>query len=106
MGTIFGSNGDRLFHPGDTSFFDRSSGENDRIYHSGNMAFGEDNMYTGGSVSSFGNHRIFSCGNTYECDGNRYTRVGNTLFGPNGERWYGDDMSDGDIRDIISHNRS
>lgn len=103
MGTIFGSNEGRLFKQGDTSFWEQHSGKDDIIYHSGNMAFGGENMYTDRNISFFNNCRIFGTGNTFECGRKRYTKVGNTLWGPDGKRWYGDDMSDCDIRDIISH---
>lgn len=106
MGTIFGSNGDRFNRQKDTTFYDGVSGERDRIFHSGNAAYGEDeDMFTAGGVSSYGDKHIFGSGNRYECDGKTYTRVGNTLFGPNSERWTGGDMSDSDIRDIISRHR-
>lgn len=107
MSTIFGSNGDRINKQGKTSFFDCLSGNHDRVFHEGSTSFGKnENMFTGGGVSSFGNHHIFGSGNVYECDGRQYTRVGNTLFGPDGKRWLGgDDMSDSDVRDIISHDR-
>lgn len=105
MSTIFGSNGDQFNRQGNHTFYNGSNGRSDNIYHAGSSAYGDNGpMYNGGGVSSFNGGRIFSSGNMYECNGQQYFRSGNTLFGPNGQRWYGDNMSDSDIRDIISHN--
>lgn len=105
MSTVFGSNEDRFNKQGDSTFFDKTSGKHDRIFHAGSSAMSEEeHMFNAGRVSSFGNQHIFGNSNAYECNGKRYTRVGNTLFGSDGKRWMGgDNMTDGDIRDIISH---
>lgn len=105
MSTIFGSNGDQFNRHGDHTFYNGANGRSDNVFHSGSSSYGNNGpMYNGGSVSSFGGGQIFHSGNMYECNGQQYFKSGNTLFGPNGQRWYGDDMSDADIRDIISHN--
>lgn len=104
MSTIFGSNGDQFHKQGDHTFYNGANDRSDNIYHAGSSSYGNNGpMYNGGSVSSFGGGQIFCSGDTYTCNGQQYHKVGNTLYGPNGQRWYGD-MTDGDIRDIISHN--
>lgn len=87
------------------SLYNGAKGRSDNIYHVGKSSYGNHGpMYNCGSVSSFGGGQICHSGNMYDCNSQQYHKVGCTLFGPNGQRWHGDDMSDDDIRDIISHN--
>lgn len=106
MSTIFGSNGDLFNRFGNQTFFNKAGGGSDNIFHVGNTSYSGSAgpMYNVGGMSSFGGGHIFRSGNTYNCNGQQYYRSGNTLYGPNGQSWYGSDMSDEDIRDIISHN--
>lgn len=102
MGFIFGSNGDTYNTFGNMTFRN-SQGKSDTINHSGSMSFcGDGTRLDSGNMSFFGGKSITKSGNTYFCNGNTYQRSGNTLFGSKGETWNGD-MSDRDIRDIISH---
>lgn len=106
MSSILGSNGDRFNKQGNHTFYDGPKGKHDSLFHSGSGSFGmDDRMFNAGSTSFFGNQQIFRSGNTYSCGNKTYKKIGNTLYGPNGEWWQGgDDMTDDDIRDIISHN--
>lgn len=103
MSMIFGSQDDRLKKEGFMSFYERD-GNDDRIFHSGNMAFSNNGRLYGESegTSFFNDNVINRCGDTYFSGGKRYWRSGSTLFCSDGRRWYGD-MSGEDIRDIISH---
>lgn len=105
MSTIFGSNGDRYNRQGSTNFYSGQNGEEDRIFHQGSTSFsGNGNMFSSVNTSFFGNQRIMKSGDTYFCGNKSYKLMGNTLYGSDGQRWYGaGGMSDGDIRDIISH---
>ena len=101
MSMIFGSKDDRLQKEGSLSFYERD-GNDDRIFHSGNMAFSNNGRLYGEGTSFFNDNAIKQCGNTSFSDGKRYWKSGSTLFCSDGRRWYGD-MTGDDIRDIISH---
>lgn len=51
-----------------------------------------------------GGSTIQKAGTTYFCNGKTYNLVGNTLFGPNEQSWFGD-IDDTSARDIISRNQ-
>lgn len=103
MGVIYGNDGSSYRKFGGSTYRHGADGDDDTIRHYGSSAYCRDGARHDCGGSSYGSGgTIRQSSDTYFTDGGTYRHIGNSLFGPNGKVWHGD-MSDEDIRDIISH---